>query len=153
MGYLPTWGSVSHKDVWNKGLSALLGRVPQMGILRNEDPYEGDFLCLLFPFPLVGPFFYWRKNSSYYFSDINVTVYLVCILLVFCSSQCCIFETNCIPLATLSWRVLDWCVCSYQFYPHFWCDPDYVSIFFLSFCARVLFISLPNWLRRFILSW
>lgn len=108
-------------------------------------------LSCCFPSPLSA-LFYWRKTSNNYFSDIHVTVHLVCILLVFRSSQYCIIETNCIPLATVPSRVLDWCVCCYQFYPHFWCDPDYFSIFFLSFCAWVLFISLPNWLRRFTIG-
>ena len=117
LGYLLTWGSVSHKDVWNKGVSALLGCVLQRGILRSEDPYEGDFLSLklLFPYPLSA-LFYWRKTSNNYFSDIHVTVHLVCILLVFHSGQYCIFETNCIPLATLPSRVLDWLFFDFVFF-------------------------------------
>lgn len=137
LGYLPTWGSVSHKDVWNKGVSALLGCVLQRGILRNEDPYEGDFLSLklLFPYPLSA-LFYWRKTSNNYFSDIHVTVHLVCILLVFRSGQYCIFETNCIPLAPLPSRVLDWLffdLVFFRFVRECYSCP-YLTDFVVSFC-------------------
>lgn len=77
------------------------------------------------PSPL-STLFLFTKNSKNYFSDIHVTVHLVCILLVFRRSQCCI--TNCIPLAPLPSRILDWCVCCYNFYD-FWCDPDYFFAF------------------------
>lgn len=88
------------------------------------------------PSPL-STLFLFTKNSKNYFSDIHVTVRLVCILLVFRRSQCCI--TNCIPLAPLPSRILDWCVCCYNFYD-FWCDPDYFFAFpfFFALCVSII---------------
>ena len=108
------------------------------------------FFALSCCFPSsLSALFYWRKNSKYYLSDIHVTVYLVCILLVFRSSQCCIFETNRVPLAPLPSRILDWCVCCCQVC-HFWCNPDYFSLFFFFRFVRECYSS--PYLTDFVVS-